>query len=144
MNHDRLLFPALGKLYDNLHVPSIVLMRVFAGAALMVHGWSKIQDPMRMVGFVENVGFHPGWFWSPALAATEFFGGLLLVLGLFTRFAAAGTLIVLLVTVYFHWILQDEGWGGSEKSILWATICFYFAVHGGRHLALDRFIKKEL
>jgi putative oxidoreductase len=144
MNNERLCFPALGGVYRGLSGPSVALMRIVAGVALMTHGWGKIQDPMAMVGFVENIGFHPGWFWSPALAVTEFFGGLLLALGLFTRGAAVGTTIVLLVTVYFHWILKDEGWGGSEKSIIWLTITFYFAVHGGQVFALDRLFKREL
>ena len=144
MNNERLCFPALGGFYRTLSGPSIVLMRVIAGVALMTHGWGKIQDPMAMAGFVEGIGFVPGWFWAWALAITEFFGGLFLALGLFTRFAAAGTTIVLLVTVYFHWLLKDEGWGGAEKSVIWLTITFYFAVHGGQILALDRLFKREL
>ena len=144
MNNERLCFPALGGFYRTLSGPSVVLMRVLAGVALMMHGWGKIQDPMAMVGFVENIGFHPGWLWSPALACTEFVGGLLLALGLFTRFAGAGTTIVLLVTVWFHWILKDEGWGGAEKSLIWMSVTFYFAVHGGQVFALDRLFKREL
>ena len=143
MNNERLCFPALGGFYRTLSGPSIVLMRVIAGVALMTHGWGKIQDPMAMAGFVEGIGFAPGWFWAWALAITEFFGGLFLALGLFTRFAAAGTTIVLLVTVYFHWLLKDEGWGGAEKSILWAAIFFFFVIRGGNRHSVDARLGKE-
>ena len=144
MNTDRLYFPALGGFYRSVSTPSIVLMRVVAGVALMTHGWGKIQDPMMLVGLVESIGFQPGWLWAWALAITEFFGGLFIALGLFTRFWAAAATFLLLVTVYFHWILKDEGWGGSEKSILWLSITYYFAVHGAQALALDRLFKREL
>lgn len=145
MNEQRLLFPALGGFYDTMSAPAIVLMRVVCGIAFMTHGWGKIQDPSALVGMVDSLGvFQPALFWAWVLAITEFFGGLSIALGLFTRFWAAATTFLLLVTVYFHWVKLEQGWGGSEKSILWATITFYFAVHGGRYLALDRLFKREL
>lgn len=144
MNDNRLFFPALGGMYNALSAPSIVLMRVVCGVALMTHGWGKIQDPMALAGLVEMIGFQPVWLWAWALAITEFFGGLFIALGLFTRFWAVAATFLLLVTVYFHWILKSEGWGGSEKSILWLTITYYFAVHGGQVFALDRLFKREL
>ncbi len=144
MNNDRLYFPALGGVYRTLYAPSIVLMRVVCGVALMTHGWGKIQDPMALVGMVERIGFWPPAMWAWALAITEFFGGLFIAIGLFTRFWAAAATFLLLVTVYFHWILLEEGWGGSEKSILWLTITYYFAVHGGQVFAVDRLFKREL
>ena len=59
-------------------------------------------------------------------AATEFFGGILLAIGLLTRPAAFAATIVLLVTVYFHWVQLDQGFSGAEKSLLWAAMTFFF------------------
>lgn len=140
----RLLIPSLGTLYSRLAGPSTFLLRVVAGLALVTHGYGKILDPFRNVGMVEGLGFVPGVFWSPLLAATEFFGGILLALGLFTRPAALGAMIVLLVTVWFHWVVQAEGYRGAEKSILWAAMCFYFVVHGGRYLSVDQAMRREI
>ena len=89
------------------------------------------------------MGFVPGTFWSPLLSFTEFFGGLLLAIGLLTRPAAVATSILLLVTIYYHWIFKDQGWAGSEKSILWVAMTLFFAVHGGGRLSADRRIGKE-
>ena len=144
MNNERLYFPVLGGTYRALSGPAIVLMRVVCGVALMTHGWGKIQDPSALVGMVGGIGFQPAILWAWLLAITEFFGGLFLAIGLFTRFWAAAITFLLLVTVYFHWVLQEQGWGGSEKSILWATISFYFVVHGAQVFALDRLFKREL
>lgn len=137
-----LIIAPLGKLYGALDGLAYALLRVVAGAALMVHGWPKIQDPMKLVGMVEGLGFAPGPFWAVLLAATEFIGGLLLMLGLFTRPAALAATIVLAVTIYFHWIVQSQGWGGSEKSILWTAMTFLLFVRGAGAFSVDSRLKR--
>jgi putative oxidoreductase len=143
-SHERLLFAPLGTLYAQLVPIAIVLMRIAAGVALVMHGSGKIADPFRQVGMVESLGFHPGVFWSPLLAGTEFFGGILLAIGLLTRPAALSGMIVLLVTVWFHWVVRGEGYPGAEKSLLWAAICLYFVAHGGSYLAVDRWLPRQV
>lgn len=139
----RLIIPALGNVYAGLQDIAFTLLRVVAGLALAVHGWPKIQDPMKLVGMVESLGFAPGALWAVLLAATEFIGGLLLVVGLLTRPAALAATTVLLVTVYFHWIVKSQGWEGSEKSILWAAMTFLIFVRGAGAHSVDRLLKKE-
>ncbi|OJF92731.1 DoxX family protein, partial [Rhizobium sp. 58] len=120
------------------------LLRVMAGLLLVTHGYGKIMDPFGTVGMVEGLGFYPGVFWSPLLAATEFFGGILVAIGLFTRPAAFASMIVLLVTVYFHGVVLDQGLGGSEKSILWAAIFLFFAVRGSNAQSVDAKLGKQI
>ena len=139
----RLIIPKLQGLYAALAPLTVLFMRLIAGITFMVHGWPKILAPMGAVGMVEGLGFYPGWLWAPLLAATEFFGGLLLALGLLTRPAAFATSIVLCVTTYFHWVVQAEGFSGAEKSLLWLAITLYFVAHGGGRLSLDRAIGKQ-
>lgn len=139
----RFIIPKLQGLYAALSPLTVLYMRLIAGIAFMAHGWPKINAPMGAVGMVEGLGFHPGWFWAPLLAATEFFGGLLLTLGLLTRPAAFATSIVLCVTTYFHWVVQGEGFGGAEKSLLWLAITLYFVAHGGGRFSVDRAIGKQ-
>lgn len=136
-NHPKLIIPRMKSLYASLGTPAETLLRVLAGALLVTHGYGKILKPFGAAGMVEGLGFYPGVFWSPLLAATEFFGGILIAIGLFTRPASFAAMIVLLVTVYFHGIVQGEGLGGAEKSILWATIFFFFAVRGSNAHSVD-------
>lgn len=138
-----LILPQLKPLYGALAPLSVTYMRVIAGIAFMVHGLPKISNPMGAAGMVEGLGFHPGWLWSPALAITEFLGGLLLMLGLLTRPVAVATSIVLLVTVYFHWVAKAEGYAGSELSLIWLGITLYFVAHGGGRWSLDRIIGRQ-
>lgn len=140
----RLIIPGLAPLYSGLAGLSWLLLRLVAGVTLAVHGWPKIQAPLKNVGMVESLGFVPGVLWSPLLAGTEFFGGILIAIGLFTRPAAVGATIVLCVTAYFHWIVQGQGFGGAEKSLLWLAITLFFAIRGGGSLSVDGMIRKEL
>lgn len=139
-----LLIPALGRVYGSLHDISETVLRVVAGVALTIHGAGKIGSPLANVEMVEGLGFYPGVFWSPLLAFTEFFGGMLIAAGLLTRPASFAAMFVLLVTVWFHWITLGQGYMGAEKSILWAAIFFYFAVRGGNRHSVDARLGREI
>lgn len=142
--NERLYVPIFGRLYGALHDVAETVLRVVTGIALVIHGAPKIIDPFGNVAMVESLGFVPGVVFSPLLAATEFFGGILLAIGLLTRPAAFATMFVLLVTVWFHWITLDQGYMGAEKSILWAAILFLFVVRGGNCHSLDARRGKQL
>ena len=133
----RLIIPALGGVYAALHESAETILRFAAGALLVTHGYGKILNPFGASGMVESLGFYPGALWSPLLAATEFFGGILVAIGLFTRPAAFAAMIVLAVTVYFHGVVQGEGLGGAEKSILWTLILFFFVIRGANSHSVD-------
>ena len=149
----RLVIPPLGRLYAALGDTAETVLRVVAGLALVTHGWSKIANPFGAAGMVESLGFYPGAFWSLMLALTEFFGGMLIAIGLLTRPASFAAMFVLLVTVWFHWVLQSqgffhwivrsEGYSGAEKSILWAAIFFFFAIRGANRHSVDAKLGKE-
>lgn len=139
----RLFIPALRGLYSSLHDSVETILRVVAGVALVTHGLGKITDPFGATGMVESLGFYPGAFWSLLLSCTEFFGGILIALGLFTRPAAFAAMVVLLVTVWFHWITMGQGYSGAEKSILWAAIFLFFAVRGGNRHSIDARLGRE-
>lgn len=139
----KLFIPALGGIYSSLHESAETLLRFVGGAALVTHGYGKILNPFGAAGMVESLGFYPGAFWSPLLAATEFFGGILIAIGLFTRPAAFAALIVLLVTIWFHWGVQGQGYSGAEKSILWSAIMLFFVIRGANSQSVDARIGRQ-
>ncbi|MDX0890091.1 DoxX family membrane protein [Sinorhizobium medicae] len=158
-NRPRAILPALERIYlplDTLAETLLrivaglllvtlaeTLLRIVAGLLLVTHGYGKILDPFGAAGMVEGLGFYPGVFWSPLLSATEFFGGIFIAIGFLTRPAAFAATIVLLVTVYFHGIVQGQGVGGAEKSILWAAITFFFAIRGANSQSVDAKIGRQ-
>ena len=96
--------PALGNIYSAVDEYAEPILRIVLGGVLIPHGMQKLFGAFGGMGFAGNValfdriGFTPGIFWGTLVGCTEFIGGILLVLGLFTRFAAApGTISVLSV-----------------------------------------------
>ena len=75
----------------------------------------------------------------------EFFGGLLVALGLFTR-PAAFILSGLMAVAYFmahapkgFWPLQNRG----ELAMMWSFVFLYLATAGGGTWSLDRFWRRN-
>lgn len=141
-NEPRLIVPQLSGLYSGLHDFAETLLRVIAGLALFTHGLGKIGDPFGAAGMVESLGFYPGVFWSPLLSVTEFVGGILIAIGFLTRPASFAAMFIVLVTVWFHWITLGQGYGGAEKSIIWAAVFFFFIIRGGNRHSVDAKIGK--
>lgn len=136
-NSDRLLIPALGGIWSGLHTFAETLLRVVSGVLLFTHGWPKIQSPFGLTDMIAGVGLPAASLLSLGVTLIEFFGSILLVLGLFTRAAALGAMIVLLNTTYFHWVVFGEGFKGAEHSILWVAVSFFFVIRGGNAHSLD-------
>lgn len=101
---NRLFIPAMGPFYESVAQPMAwSILRLAVGGMLFLEGWPKIMAPMAQVGFVEGLGFYPGIFWSPFLAVVQFFGGLFIALGLFTRPFALANGVMLATTLWFHY-----------------------------------------
>lgn len=85
----------------------LLLLRLGIGAIFVVHGVSKFAggtEALTQVGsVVSNLGIGGGHAFFGFLAATfETLGGLFLMLGLFTRFAAIAITLVLLGAFLLH------------------------------------------
>jgi len=125
-----------------------VAARVVAGAFLMPHGAQKLFGWFGGYGleatgqfFQSQLGFSNGYLAALGAGSVEFFGGLALALGLFTRTAAIAITAMLLVasTVHFGAGFFWTG-GGWEYPILWAILAASFAVKGGGRYSLDQIL----
>jgi|SRR5271154_1350215 len=121
-------------------------MRLVLGTAMVIHGWGKIaplgglHSPDLLSGFrhfchfVSTLGL-PYWL-GYVSALTEFLGGLLLIGGLFTRFAAfmiAGNMLVALLFVDIH-----HGYHGAEYTLALIALALMILFHGAGSAALER------
>jgi putative oxidoreductase len=135
----RLLIPALGGFYDNFAKPfAWVALRLAVGAVLAYEGWLKMGNPLAMTGFVESLGFYPGWFWSPLLGLVNLVGGICIMLGLLTRPMALANTVMLAITLWFHYVnpygptfLTEAG----VELLKSAEAAQYFTADGLRRLA---------
>jgi putative oxidoreductase len=91
----RWLFPDLVGLQVSA---GLLVLRLVVGAALVLHGWPKIQNPM---GWMPAEAPVPG-FLQACSAVAEFGGGIALILGLVTRVAALAVAVNMAVAAAFH------------------------------------------
>lgn len=135
----------MGRWLDGLQPWGALLLRLVLGIAMVYHGYGKVVLPNGFHGnplaamehfsrFVAGLGLPPWLGYVSAL--TEFLGGALLVLGLFTRFAAfmvAINMTVALVTVNLH-----KGYAASEYALALTTMALMILFYGAGAAALDR------
>lgn len=120
---------------------ALLAMRLVAGAVLVFHGWPKLfGDKTGMLMFFEKVfPFAPG----PMLALTgviEVVGGILLIIGLFTRIVSAVLALEFLYIVLF----VKSGWGPREMDLLMLVISLQLHAVGAGSLSADeKFMKKS-
>jgi putative oxidoreductase len=119
---------------------ALLMLRVVAGLAFMLHGWGKIQNPF---GWMGPDAWAPGVFQALA-ALSEFGGGLALVFGLLTPLASLGIASTMAVAFYFHAIMRADPFvakgGGSsyELAVVYFCIAFLLIAMGPGRLSLDR------
>lgn len=68
-----------------LQSPLLLLVRLYWGWQFMQTGWGKLQHLDRVIGFFHSLGIPFPGIQAPLVAGMEFFGGLLLILGLGSR-----------------------------------------------------------
>ena len=147
----RLYVPALGGIYSAAYEYAEPILRIALGAVLIPHGCQKLFGMFGGMGFTANaalferLGYSPGTFWGTLVGLTEFVGGILLVLGLFTRFAAAAVVIFMITAVHFT-SAKGFFWsnGGSEYPLLIGICALFFLIRGGGSRSLDRTIGREI
>lgn len=117
------------------------VMRVALGLMFLAHGLTKVLvfTPAGTVGFFESIGF-PGLLAYPVMAF-EVVGGLMLVLGVYTRWVAAVAVVQLLIASTVHF---SNGWsftnanGGWEYPIYLAVTALVVTLLGDGAFAAKR------
>jgi putative oxidoreductase len=148
----KLYIPALGKFYDATEDYAVPLLRIALGGILIPHGMQKLFGAFGGMGLSGNaalfdrIGYSPGMFWGTLVGLTEFIGGILLVIGLFTRGAALAVVIFMLNAVYFTSKTGGFFWTtrGSEFSILLLAVALFLLIRGGGAYSLDRKLGREI
>src|SRR5947209_19684942 len=72
--------------------------RVALGALFVTHGWPKIKDIRKPIGFVKGTGWPGGAAFATLFTLLEFFGGLALIIGLLTQIVAVLFVLQMIAT----------------------------------------------
>lgn len=143
----RLYFPRLAAVYSVAVPLSYALMRLCLGLMLVPHGWGKLfggDIPHTAVNFVK-LGWPAPLAWAWLVGCLEFFGGLMLAFGLFTRIVAA-MIAVEMAVISFLVLWPVWGWAqhGMEYTFMMGVFAFAMALRGGGPYSLDRAIGREI
>ena len=131
----------LGKIFDKLSPYLYIVFRVFVGALFLQHGAQKL------FGMFSDKG-------SVALASLmglagiiEFFGGLLIILGFFTRLMSLIAAIEMVIAYFMAHF--PKGFvpiqNGGELALLYFAAFLVLLCHGAKKWSLEKAIlKKEI
>jgi putative oxidoreductase len=80
------------------------------------------------------------------LTVMEFFGGLCISIGMFTRFFAAAAAIEMGYLTFIQYWANGYGWrtDGYEYVMMWGTLALAIALRGGGRYSVDRMLGREL
>ena len=147
----RLYVPAFGNIYSAFNEYAEPILCIALGGVLIPHGLQKLFGLFGGMGLTANaalfdrIGYTPGMLWGTLVGCTELIGGTMLVLGLFTRFAAAAVVIFMILGVKF---LSAKGFfwssGGMEYALLIGICALFFLIRGAGPWSLDRAIGREI
>jgi putative oxidoreductase len=140
----------MNPVYDFAGQYAETAIRLTTGLLLVPHGAQKLFGWFGGHGLeatgqaFQSMGMSNGYQVALAAGVVEFFAGLALAIGLFTRISAAAAVILLGVTVTVH-MPNGLMWtaGGFEYPLMWAVFALYFWVKGGGDYSVDRLIGKE-
>jgi putative oxidoreductase len=148
-----LILPALGPLYHALAPWAEAALRAIVGLALVPHALRNTfgffpntgmlaHNLTQLAEQLDRSGYRPGKFWAPAISITQFVAGPMLALGLFTRVAALAIVLFLIVANVERWRVGKYFWNklGLEYTLMWTIAAFYFLVHGGGAISIDRLL----
>jgi putative oxidoreductase len=128
---------------NKLQVLALLLLRLAAGPIFFTHGWAKLAHASSTMTMFAGMGF-PGWV-GVLIGALETAGGLLLVLGLFTRVFALLLFIEMGVAVFaVHW--KHVAWWdvkGYELPLACGALCLALAAFGPGVVSIDRAVFRD-
>lgn len=120
---------------------SILSLRLYAGLAMAFgHGIHKMPPSDQFLGGVESLGFPMPVVFAWAAALSEFIGGLLIAVGLFTRPAALGLAITMAVAGFL--VHAQDPFMKKEMAFLYLVISLYFLFNGAGKLSIDSKLSK--
>ena len=145
-NPKRLYVPAVAGLYESLAPLGYPLIRITLGLILVPHGFNKLflDDALPASRNFVNFGWAYPLAWAYFIGALEFFGGIFVALGLWTRVVALAVAIEMAV-ISFAVLWPNWSWGrrGMEYALFMGIVALAIFFRGGGRWSIDRVMAKE-
>lgn len=118
----------------------LLLFRVFIGLTMaFAHGLGKIPPSGKLVGWLASLGLPAPGALAWAAAFAEFGGGLLIAVGLATRFASAALGITMATAVFV--IHAADPFMKKELALVYLASCVLLFCAGAGRYSVDRMIR---
>ncbi|MCM8797593.1 MAG: DoxX family protein [Candidatus Omnitrophica bacterium] len=126
---------------------AILILRIGLGITFCAHGLQKAfglfggAGILGVANMLSGMGFYPAALWAYILAYAELLGGLCVLLGVFTRFAAAIIFVIIAVAILkvhlVHGFFSMQG--GFEYPFIIATVCLALIALGTGKYGITKF-----
>jgi putative oxidoreductase len=119
-----------------------LLMRLVVGYVFMLTGWGKLNNLPQMIQNFTDWGIPFPRILTPFVSGVECFGGVMLMLGLFTRIPAAMLAVVMIVAI------KSAKWGDVDsletllgfEEVTYFAAFLWLAIAGPGAASLDRLL----
>lgn len=114
--------------YQNL---ILLIARIVLGITFIAHGWPKIKNPTGMTTWLKGMRFPAPMLMSIIVAVVEFFGGLAILLGIYTQVPALLIAFNMLVATGVRKLVNKDKWvGGYELDLSLLALALIIALYG--------------
>jgi putative oxidoreductase len=118
---------------------ALLILRLGCGLPMaLLHGVKKLPPPPELIQFVTQQGWPYPAFWAWSASFAEFFGAILIIVGLGTRIA--GGLLAIAMLVAFLLGHVGQGFDQREMAFVYLSMSVALMLLGGGDWALDRFV----
>jgi len=129
-----------------------LLTRLMVGFGFYMTGSGKLKNLDGVIEFFTSLGIPYAKYQAPFVAHLEYYGGILLLLGLFTRatsFLLSGTMVVALLTAdkadfLASWTTESEKVPAEITAFTYLVFLIWLFACGGGLLSLDAVLSKLL
>lgn len=131
-----------------LQSPLLLILRLYWGWSFVQTGWGKLMNLDRTAAFFTDLGIPAPKLNAIAAGGTECAGGVLLIVGLFSRIASVPLIFCMLVAYYtadresLTAIVSDTDKFTSATPFLFLLVCLIVLAFGPGKLSLDHALRK--
>lgn len=124
---------------DRTFDTTLLTLRLLNGVLFVAHGWAKLGDLRGFSEWLGQIGVPWPGLVSPMVACVELVGGVLLLLGVFSRLAALGHAVIMMVAiglVHQPWVHGLTGHEGMEFPLTLLVTSGIIVFEGGGRYSL--------